>query len=191
MALVLVTAPSEEPIELSEAKNHLRIDGTDEDTLISGLIATAREHAEHFTRRAFITQTWELWLDAWPDGECITLPLPPLQSVAHVKYYGIDDTEYTFDSANYFVDTNNEPGRVVLGYSKSWPTLTLRPANGIVVRYVCGYGAASAVPQAIKQAMLLHIGAMFENREAVVSGSVNVLPMAYGALLWPYRVFNF
>lgn len=193
MALKLVTAPAVEPVSLAEAKLHLRVDSTDEDALISSLITAARQHAEHVTRRAFITQTWEVQMDGWPDGDTIEVPLPPLQSVTSVSYYDAGGTEYTMPSTDYIVDTKSAPGRIVLAYGKSWPSTTLRPAAGVVVRFVGGYGsAASDVPAAIKAAMLLHIGALYEHREAVITGQTAVeLPLAYEALLWPYRVVTF
>lgn len=139
MALRLVTPPSIEPLDLTTAKSHLRVDITDDDNLITTLIPAAREYCEAFQNRAYITQTWEMWLDSWPEGNEIRIPRPPLQSVSSIKYYGTDDTEYTFDAANYFVDTESEPGRVVLKYGKSWPTITLRPTNGICVTFIAGY----------------------------------------------------
>jgi hypothetical protein len=33
----------------------------------------------------------------------------------------------------------------------------LRPANGVIIRFVAGYGAAAAVPYHIKRAMLKYI----------------------------------
>ena len=41
MALVMTAAPSVEPISLAEAKAHLRIDASDEDALLTSLIAAA------------------------------------------------------------------------------------------------------------------------------------------------------
>jgi len=139
-----------------------------EDDLLTALITVARQYCEDYQNRAYITQEWELWLDDWPDEDYIRIPLPPLQSVEAVKYYGTDDTEYTIDSDDYFADTKSEPGRVALAYSGVWPTATLRPVNGVLVEFTAGYGdAASNVPERVRQAMLLLIGHLYENRQAV------------------------
>jgi len=194
-----------EPVSLTEAKAHLRTDGTDEDTFdedtfIEGLIPVAREYCEDFQQRAYITQTWELWLDKWPDKDYIIIPRPPLQVVTSVKYYGTDNIEYTFAATEYFVDDKNEPGRVVLAYAKSWPLTTLRPVNGVAVQFTAGYPAkegnppdpAGNIPKKIKQAMLLLIGYWYENREAAVIGAVSrEIEFAVHALLWQDRVLMF
>jgi hypothetical protein len=62
----LNTAPAVEPVTLAEAKLHLRVDFTDDDTLITMLIGAARVAAENICRRAFVTQKWDLYLDAFP-----------------------------------------------------------------------------------------------------------------------------
>lgn len=153
--------------------------------MIQSLTQAARESAETFTRRAFITQTWELYLDDWPMKN-ITLPKPPIQSVVSVVYYDEDETEYTFDSAKYYVDTISEPGRIVLNADASFPTTTLRPANGVKVTFDAGY---TSVPQAIQQAMKLIVGNWYANREEVIIGSiVTELPYAAKMLLWQHRV---
>lgn len=191
MALSLVTAPAAEPITLAEAKAHLRVDITDDDSLITALITAARQHVEVITRRQLITATWDLTLDTWPDGDTILVPLPPLQSVTSITYKDSAGTVYTLPTIDYIVDTAEEPGRVVLAYGKTWPSTTLYPAGAITVRFTAGYGAAAAVPQAIKQALLLMIGHWYENREAVAGGTVQrEVPFAVEALLWPYRVLR-
>lgn len=160
-----------------------------EDSLISALITAAREYCENIQHRALCTQTWELVLDDWPNEDYIELPMPPLQSVTSVKYKDTAGTETTWASTNYIVDPDSFVGRLALAYGITWPSGELYPAGGIRIRFVCGYGVASAVPQAVKQAMLLLIGHWYENREAVNIGNiVNDIPFAVNALLGFNRV---
>lgn len=163
-----------------------------EDDLLNSLIESARQYCETFQRRAYVTQTWELWLDAFPAESYIRTPLPPLQSAA-IKYYDVNDAEATFSASDYHVDTKSEPGWLVLNTGCSWPSTVLRPANGVYVEFVAGYGLASAVPKKVKQAMLLLIGAWYEQREAITTTglNINIVPLAVEALLWQDRVFGF
>ena len=193
MALKLITAPAAEPVSTSEAKAHLRVDTTADDTYIGTLITVARQNVESHLRRSLITQTWEVVLDAFPAG-VIRLPKPPLASVTSIKYTDDEGNESTYSSDNYVVDSDTEPGRVVLKSGQTWPAVTLAAANGVRVRYVAGYGAAgSNVPQAIRQAILLVIGSLYENREDVLVAqgvSIGVLPFGVVALLAPYRIYG-
>lgn len=66
MALRQIVAPLAEPLSLSEAKSHLRVEFLDDDSLILGLIASARFDAENRCNRALVTQQWELVLDGFP-----------------------------------------------------------------------------------------------------------------------------
>lgn len=171
-----VTAPPTfEPLSLAEAKQQCRVDLslTDENLLIESYIRAAREFCAGLDWRAYCTQTMELWLDEWPDDDEIIIPRPPLQSVTSVKYYGIDDVEYTFDPAKYFVDTVGEPGQVHLRGYQMWPVTVLRDYNAVCVTYVAGWSTPDLVPETIKQAMRLIVGHFYENREDTQSGTVN------------------
>lgn len=165
MKLKLITSPLVEPILLSEAKLFLRVEGTEEDTLITELITTAREYCENNQNRAYITQIWELALDRFPCCDFIELAKGRLQSVESVKYYDTNNVEYEF--SDYNVDDYDVIGKVVLKHSKTWPSLTLRSVNGVIVRFTVGYGDnASDVPLRMKQAMYMLISHWYENREA-------------------------
>jgi len=162
MSTNLVTAPTIEPLTLTEAKNHLRVDITDDDTYITNLIVAARLAAENYTGRAFITQTWDLFIDKFPtSGAFIEIPKPPLQSVTTVKYTDADGNQQTLASSVYTVDTNKEMGTVTLAYNQSWPTIRAVP-NAVEIRFIAGYGAtASTVPEGIKHAMRMLIGHLY------------------------------
>ena len=195
--LKLITAPAVEPVSSAEAKLHCRIDTSADDTLITMLITTARRTVEADSGRAMITQTWELVLDAFPTKTSIKLPLPPLQSITHIKYYtnATPSVEATFASTNYLVSVDDPyGGLIVLKDSASWPSITDPLEKGAVrIRFICGYGLAVAVPETYKQAMLLLIGHWYENREAIaITGAVpKDIPLAYESLIWQERVKSF
>jgi uncharacterized phiE125 gp8 family phage protein len=182
-ALELKTAPTHEPITLEEAKDHLRVDGTDDDALISDLITAARKRAEKFQRRAFITQTWTVFLDEFPVW--IRLPKPPLQSVTSVKYLDTDGVQQTLASADYRVDTKSVPARITPAWNESWPS-TRAVTNAVEIEMVVGYGAATVVPEEARAAIKIYLGGLYENREPTKEEMDSV-----EALLWPDRVLEF
>lgn len=128
-----------EPVSTAQAKLHLKVDASDDDALIAALVTAARDYWEGAQGRALVLQTCDLVLDQWPLGGEIRLPRAPLRSVVSVTYIDSDGNSNTMAAADYVVDTASEPGRVVLGYSKSWPSETLRPGGAITVRYRAGH----------------------------------------------------
>jgi uncharacterized phiE125 gp8 family phage protein len=190
-ALKIATAPATEPVSLDEAKLHLRVDISDDDNLITSYIVTARRRAEKIAGRAFVTQAWDYVLDAFPRSSILEIPKPPLQTISSIKYYDGDGTDYVFDSANYYVDGYSEPGRLVLKSSVTWPSISLREANGVIVRFIAGYGDASDVPEEFKQAIYLLVAHFYENREAVSDARLLPTPDGVMALLWMDRMKEF
>ena len=204
--LVLHTAPASEPITLAEAKSYLRVDSSGDDALITSLISTARQLCEEHTQRAFMTQTYELFLDAIEDLEdllwegmrtgpyinyyknYIDLPMPPVVSISHIKTYDDNDTATTFASGNYYVDNARQPARVVLRTGETFPT-ALRVANAIEVKYVTGYSSASAVPEPIKFAIYQVLTYLYEHRGDMYEGKTS-LPLTAKKLLSPYVVYS-
>ena len=187
MIMTRVTAPTIEPVTLQEVKDHLRVDGTDDDALISALITAAREHVDGrdgWLGRALCTQTWDCHYDVFPDDGLLYLPVAPVQSVTSVKYIDPDGVQQTFSSANYALgaDLDWSP-RVILGWDKSWPSIRAVP-EAVTVRVVAGY---ASVPRPICQALLLLIGHWHEHREAVMEGTFREVPTTVSALLTPYR----
>jgi uncharacterized phiE125 gp8 family phage protein len=185
VALELITAPTTYPITLAEAKLHLHVDHSDEDSLINLLIDSATAHVDGpggFLGRALINQTWELVLDAFPDDE-ITVPLPPLIEVISVKYDNTAGNEQVLAAGGYKVDMASEPGRIVS--TGTWPT-TIDRINAVRVRFRAGYvdtgvsPAQGKVPGDIKAGILLYLGSLYANREQVVVGT-SAVPLPWGA----------
>ena len=188
--LTQLSPPAAEPLTLAEAKLHLRVDAdiTDDDSLITALIVTARQQAEHRTGRALVSQQWRYAIDAFP-VDSLELPLPKLLSVQSVTYLDSAGTRQTLANTEYDVITDELVGRLLPAYGKTWPDCRVRPGS-VQVSYTCGYGAAADVPQSIKAWMLLAIGAWYENREALTSGQpVAELPRSFwNGLLDPFYV---
>lgn len=136
------------------------------DPQLRAWILAAREDVERRTKRALITQTWDLFLDAFPCGDVLELPLPPLQAVVAITYVDGSGVTQTLATSVYQVDTSTPLGRVILNYGQAWP-LTYAQRNAVTVRFRAGYGdAASAVPEKAKAAMKLLIADLALNREA-------------------------
>jgi uncharacterized phiE125 gp8 family phage protein len=167
MNLKVVTGPTIEPVSLAAAKLHLRVDHDDEDTLITSKMLSARLALESICRRAFLTQTLEMRLDEFP-GRRFELPYPPLQSISSIKYVDSDNVEHTVANTSYGFDAYAEPGIVYLRDGYSWPGVSLIAVGGFRVQYVAGWTAAEAVPETIKNAILLLTGQLYENREETV-----------------------
>jgi uncharacterized phiE125 gp8 family phage protein len=184
MSVLLTTPPALEPVTLAEAKAHLRVTHSDDDTYISTLIKTARLSIETQTGLALIQQGWSVFLDDWPDSGVITLPLRPIIDVADIKTYGDDNTPATIDPAHYYEDRTATPARIVLRGSRSW----VRPgrvANGIEILVLAGFGTtATAVPEPLREALLQLIGHWFGTRGDAEAGD---LPLMVRQLLQPYR----
>ena len=189
-ALVVVTAPTVEPLTLAEAKAHLRVTAVDENDLITSYIATARQHLDGqygWMGRAFCSQTWDYKLDAFP---CVIRPpLSPIQSVTSIKYLDTAGDEQTLATAKYRSDLVTEPARITEAYGETWPS-TYDVTNAVTVRIVAGWTSAALVPEPIKLAMRLLIAHWYGNREAFLEGAVaKDVDAALARLLMPLRVW--
>lgn len=187
MRLRLLVAPTETPVTLDEAKAHLRETDVEQDAQIEAFLKGAvsmLDGRDGILGRALCTQTWDLLLDCFPATSAIGIPLPPLQSVTSVTYVDPDGATQTMPSGDYIVDTASDPGVLALAFGKSWPSVRLQ-RNAITIRFVAGYGAAAAVPPAIKDAIKLLIGERHKDREGGAPFNA-----AADNLLFPFKVLR-
>ena len=153
MALILTIPPTAEPITLSEAKAHLRLTHSDDDTYVSNLIIAARRAVESRCDLAIMPQSWQLYADRWPSDSIFKLRLHPVASVDGIAMFGEDDVAQTLNLSDFYFDLASRPARVVLRSNRSYAQPTRR-ANGIRIAFTCGY---TIVPLELKQAMLMAI----------------------------------
>tara|TARA_Y100001938_G_C8028524_1_gene399343 strand:+ start:368 stop:1195 length:828 start_codon:yes stop_codon:yes gene_type:complete len=266
----VITAASTFPVTLTEAKAHLRVDTSADDTYITSLIKAATQLCEEYTNRFFIDTVIEQYASSFKELE--TLFKSKVSSVANVKYfpggattipsiitldnagsgytvgvntnlecaggngsgakvnatadtngnvtsvelvvagsgYSLNDTltilsgnnDATFkisslggtensvllDSTIYNTQLNYEPSQIQLADGQSFPNIAKRN-DAVFARYTVGYGSIFDVPDIIKQAILLTIGNLYENRSSVVIGRIATeLPQNVKWLLNTYKV---
>ena len=183
----VITPASTYPVSLTEAKSHLKVDTTADDTYITSIIKAATQLSEEYTNRFFIDTVIEQTCSDF--AQLQTLFKSKVSAVSHVKYYDSDNSLQTLSSTIYDTQLKYEPSQIQLADDKSFPEITKRN-DAVVARYTVGYGAsASDVPEIIKQAILLTIGNFYQNRNSVVIGRIATeLPMNVKWLLDTYKV---
>lgn len=182
-APVRITAPAETPLTVEEVKDYLRVSHEDEDEQIVAILDAAISRLDGWSGilgRCLVTQTWQQDFDAFPDGSALRLPFPNVQSVV-ITYRDTAEAEQTFDAANWRLVSDATGSLVYLADGAVWPDTATRP-DAVRVTMLVGYGAATAVPPAIKMALKMDCGAMYEVRDG---SAVNT--MAYDSLIRPFR----
>ena len=175
-SLTRATPPAVEPVSVSEAKAHLRVDISDDDSYISTLITAAREWCEQYLDRTLINTQWTMRLDSFPYE--IELPRPPIATsgtttAVSLTYTLGDDSTATLSTTAYRVDRNSTPGVVRQLRAGTWPA-NLDDYNAVAVTWWAGYGASgTSVPAAIRHAILMLVGHWYESRSSVLAGSIS------------------
>lgn len=193
-------------LSLDDARTQARIDDDTYNATLIRYIKAATRLAENTLRRAFITQTWRLGLDNWPnyDGDYgwgdspsgdsrdyirfnryreLELPRPPLQTVSSIIYTDPTGAPQTLSPANYIVYPDAEPGKVAPQLAFAWPPVKMVPFP-IVITFVAGYGAAqSNIPENIQQWIALAVSAQNENRESDIQTALKQFGLGYELLM--------
>lgn len=160
-----------EPITLAEAKEHLRVYGSDDDGYISSLIVAARAMAEGKLNRTIVQRRRAARFTGW--GSHMKLSKPPVISIDSVGYYDDTGVETMLDPIRYFLALDYEDGAAYVGFRSGevYPLLDRRD-RPVTVYYTAGYPPGE-VPPTVVQWIKLAIGTMYANRETVVNGATS------------------
>ena len=168
-------------VTLAKAKSHLRVDHSDEDTLITGLIQTAVDTVEKMTGQLLGQTAATIYADAWASQ---AFTFGPVISISAVKYYDQANTLQDLPAANYWTDLQSSPQRITFNAP---PAIYSNRHQGVQLTAVVGH---SAIPAPLTTAVLLLVGHYYENRQQVItSGTPVTVPMAVETLVNPYRLF--
>jgi uncharacterized phiE125 gp8 family phage protein len=149
-----------EPISTAEAKKHLRVESSVDDTLIADKIIAAREWVEDYTGLVLtqreITETLPRFsstskLRAWPVAQ---------DQPATLTYRDASGVEQTISDAQ--IVARARPAVIYPTPGSRWPSDV---AGEIAVTFTAGYIDAASVPQKLKQAVLIMLTAFYEDRD--------------------------
>lgn len=192
------SAPATEAVTLAEAKAHLRIDASDEDDLIERLIRVARDRMDgpDGIGVCLVSQEWRLSLDRF-SGE-IRIPMGPVLSIDEITYTDEAGDAQTLATSAYQWRQGRYEARILPAYGGTWPVARLA-FDSVRVDFTAGFaGTADSpvdltnIPETLRHAMLLLIGHLYENREAVNVGNIiTTFPLGFDSLVEAHRVGRF
>lgn len=191
MPITRTVDPTSLPVSLQEIHDHVGVTDLADNDRLTMLNEAATRHVEMVSRRQLITQTWREKCDTFTTS-IVVLRKRPLQSVTSITYVDSAGDTQTFSSDNYDVDTDADPGRIVLGFNQTWPTVRGH-TNDVAYTYVCGFGdSGAAVPSTLKAAIKLLVSHWSEHREATISGTIIAeVPLAVTDLILAERDYGF
>ena len=181
-SITISTAPTVEPVSAADAKAHLRVTHTNDDSYITNAITAARKQVEMDIGRSLIAQTAVYRSDRFPKTP-FCLPNPPISAVSSITYYDSAGATQTVATTNYALDSYS--GQLDMTSTGSWPE-PRGQAGDVTITYTAGYGtAATHVPEGIIHAIKLLVTDLYENRNLTMADAVE--NPAYRRLLMPYN----
>lgn len=157
--LARTSSPSGLAVSLVEAKNHLRVSGSDQDDYITLLIEASTEKLERDINRGILTATWQQAMYAFPaEGKPLDIMMGMNTSVSSITYVDSDGVTQTLDQSLWTYSQargcifNANPDNV-------WPDTDMDTiGDKVFVNFTCGVSDAGCVPRMMKQAILLEVG---------------------------------
>lgn len=177
LRLALVTPPTDLPVDVSTVKEHLRVDFTDDDYLLTQYIQAATDALDGWSGilgRALMPQSWKMTEDRFPLG-CIRIPLGPVTAVTSIKYRDADNVLQTVPTADYQVDISRF--EALIRAPAGWPG-TGDYLGAVEIEWTAGNGC----PPPIRVAIMILAAHMYENR---TNGAE--MPKSVTDLVAPFR----
>lgn len=174
---VVTIEPASEPVTLVEGKAQCRVDGSDEDGLVTTYIKASRQLVEEYTGTKLGAQTAVLKCSSFAD--LCDLPIAPVSAVSSITYLDVAGAEQTLSTDVYEAVLVGLEPQIRLKINQSWPSIR-EASDAIRVTVSAGY---STVPEPIRLAMLLCISAFNDGR------STGDIPDGAHSLLSNYRRF--
>ena len=176
-------APATSPITLTQAKDHMYVTISDDDTLIQAMIDTATKQTENYTGLQLVDATYVQALDVWSDT--IEMLKNPVSSITSIKYYDENDALQTLPATDFILDDFSVPNRLVKDVDATLPTIKDKP-NAIEITFVAGQ---TTIDAPLLSYIKIQVATFYENREEFNAMKMNEHPDRFTIrLLDAYKV---
>jgi len=170
-------------LSLTDAKSFLRVDHSDEDSLITSMIDVAVFKVQDYTGQVLNSvSSVEIYLKDWANIQC---PVSPLNSINSIKYFNPGNVEQTLAASNYWIEGANSV-QPCIKFDGIMPSIKEERGNPIVIDCNVGYATA---PPALVHAVRLLLAQYYDIRENFAVGTIvsNEMPNGIKSLISEYR----
>lgn len=168
-------------LSLVDAKVHLRVDHTEEDTLITSLAQAAHNVVSEAIGRVLTAETWTVALPG-ASGD-LALPVRPVLTVESIAYFDGDDMPQTASVSDFYLFKDPDRPSMRPKDGKAWPSVRRRD-DAMTITLTAGM---ASVPDELAAAMKLLVGHWYQNREAASEKALSDAPMAVQMILDLHR----
>jgi len=182
----VITPPAELPVSIQEFKSWAKITSSHDDALIQRIIEGVTDEAEKYTKRDFVEREYETFRNVFGDieespvrgcGRYIHLPNRTPVTLRRSKLLSVTGIEYEKDGnvtifplSDIRTIKKDAFSQIVPKQSSHWAIPDPEPQS-IRITFTAGYGTAADVPAALKNAILAHSTAVYQNRGDCDDGS--------------------
>jgi len=192
----LITKGTDLLVTLDEAKSHLRIDGTYDDTKVTSLIKIAQDHAERYTSRAINLSDYK-YIETRDSNDYDrvynkfnvdkrSLRVGKITELTSIKTFDTEGTETAETLSEYQLENYDQYSDIIQKDGSAFPTGS-RTYAPLEIEFKAGY-TASTLPDQIKLAILELVALWYENREGMTDGSVKEVPHNITIFLDQFRI---
>ena len=166
------------PVSVADAKAHLRVTGSDHDSLIEDLIWGASKQFEKRANSCLSSQTWKAFVEK--GYEELELWKYPIAGISSIQYYDSDNALQTLSTGDYYSNVNTgstgwNPRPIVI-FITDVPS-TYDREDAMIVTFSAGY---STIDNDVKQALYNWMYRKYENPDDPVSERISFFDTVVG-----------
>ena len=170
--LVTTVPATSEPVSYDDMADHMRLDQTDDQSLVTALAIAGRIYVETYTKLTLIQTTYQVSFDTFDYCTGLKLPHRPVVSgTISITYIDQSGNTQTLSPSLYAVDTKSVWTRIRPASNQTWPQTQAGTPNAVTITFTAGTSTTAAgVSELAKLAIKSWAAAQYENREAVNTG---------------------